>query len=153
MRKAICCLLLAMMPFSLLAGPHSEEYADLRTAKIAFESAYATNDVETYFSFYAPDATVYFGGDARGDIPAYHEMWTALVEAGGGVEVNELSDLRFQLMPDGEVGVVTCFIDNRRREPDGSKVIAEGYQTDVWQKIAGHWKIISLHYSEYPEAE
>ena len=79
MRKAICCLLLVMMPFSVQAEPQSEEYADLSAAKKAFESAYATNDVETYFSFYAPGATVYFGGDVRGDIPAYHEMWTALI--------------------------------------------------------------------------
>ena len=153
MRKVVCCLLLVMMPFSVLAKSHSGEYADLRAAKNAFESAYATNDAETYFSFYAPDAKVYFGGAERGDIPAYHEMWSALMAAGGGVEVNELSDLQFQIMPGGEVAVVTCFIDNSRREPDGSKVIEKGFQTDVWQKIAGQWKIISLHYSEYPEVE
>ncbi len=153
MRKAFCYVLLAVMPMSLLAESPGEDYADLRAAKTAFESAYTTNDVETYFSFYAPDATAYFGGDVRGDIPAYHEMWTALMEAGGGVEVNELSDIRFQLMPGGEVGVVTCFVYNRRREPDGTKVIAKAFQTDVWRKTAGQWKIISLHYSEYPEVE
>ena len=43
MRKAICCLLLVMMPFSVQAEPQSEEYADLSAAKKAFESAYATN--------------------------------------------------------------------------------------------------------------
>ena len=153
MRKVVCCLMLVLMPFALVAESQGGEDADLRAAKSAFESAYATNDVETYFGFYAPDAKVYFGGAERGDIPAYHKMWSALMAAGGGVEVNELSDLQFQLMPGGEGAVVTCFIDNRRREPDGSKVVAKAFQTDVWQKIAGQWKVISLHYSEYPEAE
>jgi ketosteroid isomerase-like protein len=153
MRKVFYYLLLMMMSFSVFAESPGGDYADLRAAKNAFETAYATNDVETYFSFYAPDAKAYFGGAERGDIPAYHEMWSALMAAGGGVEINELSDIQFQVMPGGEVAVVTCFIDNHRREPDGSKVSAKAFQTDVWRKIDGQWKIISLHYSEYPEAE
>jgi len=50
----------------------------------AFDTAYATNDIETYFGFYADGATVYFYG-ARQDISAYKKEWSAMKDAGGGV--------------------------------------------------------------------
>jgi len=108
---------------------------------------YATNDVEKYFSFYADDAKVYFGGAVRGEVAPYHKMWTALMAAGGGVELNKLTDLQIDVVPSGDVAVATSFIDNRRREPDGTRVTAKAFQTDVWRKIDVQWKIVSLHYS------
>ena len=69
------------------------------------------------------------------------------MEAGGGVEKNEMSDLQVQVMPCGDVAIATSFIDNRTRYADGSKSTDKAFETDVWQKIDGKWKIISLHYS------
>ena len=85
-------VILSITSCAMAAHPDSEN-AGLHAAIKAFDRAYANNDVERYFSFYADDATVYFGG-ARQDISAYHEMWTALMEAGGGVELNEMSNLQ-----------------------------------------------------------
>jgi ketosteroid isomerase-like protein len=130
-----------------MAGRPGSENADLHAAIEAFDRAYAHNDVERYFSFYADDATVYFGGDARVDIAAYHEMWTGLMEAGGGVELNEMSDLQVQVMPSGDVAIATSFIDNRTRSAEGTTSTSRAFETDVWQKIDGKWKIISLHYT------
>ena len=94
MRKILSCIVIVLMSFSAMAEHHDAENADLHAAIKAFDHAYATNDVEKYFSFYADDATVYFGGDERVDVAAYHEMWTGLMEAGGGVELNEMSDIQ-----------------------------------------------------------
>lgn len=151
MRKFLSCLIIALMSFSLsaMAEHHGAKDADLHAAIKAFDHAYATNDVETYFGFYAEGATVYFYG-ARQDVSAYHEQWTALMEAGGGVELNEMSDLQVQLMPSGDVAISTSFVDNRTRNPDGSKDTVRAFETDVWQKIDGKWKIISLHFSNIP---
>jgi ketosteroid isomerase-like protein len=71
-----------------------------------------------------------------------------MMEAGGGVEMNEMSDLQMQVMPCGDVAIATSFIDNRTRSPDGTTSTVRAFETDVWQKIDGNWKIISLHYSE-----
>jgi hypothetical protein len=38
----------------------------------------------------------------------------------------------------------------QERAPDGSIRSARAFETDVWQKIDGQWKIVSLHYSEVP---
>lgn len=134
------------MPFSAMAEQPSEENADLHAAIKAFDRAYATNDVEKYFSLYADDATAYFG-DGRVDIAAYHKMWIELMAAGGGVELNTMSDLKVQIMPGGDTAIATSFVDNRTRAPDGTKSISKAFETDVWQKMDGQWKIVSLHYS------
>ncbi len=143
-------LALLVLPFSASADNHGKVPADLQAAIEGFNDTYATNDVEGYFGFYADGATVYFYGE-RQDIASYHKEWQALMEAGGGVEKNEMSDLVVQMMPSGDVAIATSFIDNRTRYPDGTIDEARAFETDVWQQIDGAWKIISLHFSEIPE--
>ncbi len=118
MRKILSCFVIELMSFSAMAEHHGAENADLHAAIKAFDHAYANNDVENYFSFYADDATVYFGAAGRENVADYHEMWTGLMEAGGGVELNEMSDLQVQVMPSGDVAIATSFIDNRTRSAD-----------------------------------
>jgi ketosteroid isomerase-like protein len=146
MQKLLNGFFILFLSFSATAEQASEKNADLYAAIKAFDHAYATNKVEKYFSFYADDATAYFG-DGRVDIAAYHKMWIELMAAGGGVELNEMSDLQVQVMPSGDTAISTSFIDNRTRSPDGTKSTSRAFETDVWQKIDGQWKIISLHYS------
>jgi ketosteroid isomerase-like protein len=149
MLKILSCFFIVFMTFSAMADHHGEENTNLNTAIKSFDHAYANNDVERYFSFYAADATVYFG-DARQDVSAYHKMWIALMKAGGGVELNEMSDLKVQVMPGGDFAISTSFINNRTRSPDGTTTTVRAFETDVWQKIDGKWKIVSLHFSEIP---
>ena len=130
MRKILSLLAIVLMSFSAIAEHHGDENADLHAAIKAFDHAYANNEVEKYFSFYADDATAYFG-NARVDIAAYHEMWTELMAAGGGVELNEMSDLQVQVMPGGDGAVATSFIDNRTRSPDGTTSTSKAFETDV----------------------
>jgi len=58
-----------------------------------------------------------------------------------------MSDLQVQVRPDGDIAIATSFIDNRTRSPDGTTSTSRAFETNVWQKIDGKWKIISLHYS------
>jgi ketosteroid isomerase-like protein len=153
MKRILSCFAIVLMSFTAMAQEDTADNADLHAAIKAFDHAYATNDVEGYFSFYADDATVYFGGDARVDVAEYHEMWTGLMAAGGGVELNTMSDLRVQILPGGAAAISTSFIDNRTRSPDGTTSTSKAFETDVWQKIDGKWKIISLHYTVIPADE
>ncbi len=150
LKRAVLLLLFLSLPRAAVAEHHTKKPADLTAAYTSFNEAYATNDVDTYFSFYAEDATVYFYGE-RQDLAAYHEFWKALIDSGSGVEKNDTSDVQVQLIAGGEVAIVTSFIDNRTRYPDG---ITEerAFETDVWQKVDSAWKIISLHYSVVPKA-
>ena len=149
MKKILTCLVVALISIPAIAEHHNSVDAEVRDAANAFISAYASNNIDAYFSYYTDDATVYFYGE-RHKVSAYREEWTAEIDAGGGVEKNETSDVRVQVMPSGDVAVVTSFIDNRTRGTDGETTTVRAFETEVWQKIGDEWKVISLHYTEIP---
>ena len=147
MKRLLACLIVTLLSFPALAEHHLSVEAEVREASEAFNTAYATNDIEAYFGAYADDAAVFFYG-SRQDISAYHEEWSAMIDAGGGVEMNEMSNVLVQVMPSGDVAIVTSFVENRTRSADVEVSVAKAFETDVWQKIDGDWKIVNLHYSE-----
>jgi len=79
------------MPFSAMAEHPDEEHADLHAAIHAFDHAYASNDTDTCFDYFAAHTTLYYPAD-RQDLAAYAESWPKFMKAGGGIEKNELSD-------------------------------------------------------------
>lgn len=147
MKKLLTCLVAVLMPISIMAEQHSSAEAEVRAAVESFNGAYASNDVEGYFSHYTDDAMLYFYG-ARQKVAAYHEEWSAMVDAGGAVEKNDLSDVRVQVMPGDAVAVASYFVDYVSRSPEGEMAAARAFESDVWQKIDGEWKIVNLHYTE-----
>lgn len=142
----------ALMSFSAMAEHHGAAKAEVRDAANAFNAAFAAGEVEDYFSYYTDDATLFFFG-ARQDVSAYHEEWTELVAAGYTIEKYDLSDLRVQVMPSGDAAVSTYFIDFRTRDADAAVAEGKAFETDVWQKVDGKWKVVSLHYTEIPPQE
>ena len=149
MNKILTFLVVTLFSFPALAAHHNSVDAELSDAIKAFNVAYTSNDMDAYFGFYTDDATIYYFGE-RHKLSAYREEWTAEIDAGGGVEKNETSDVRVQMMPSGDVAVVTSFIDNRTRGTDGETTTVRAYETEVWQKINDEWKVVSLHYNEIP---
>ena len=115
-------------------GHHGAAQAEATAAAEAFNTAYSTNDVDTYFGFYTEDAVLFFYG-ARQPVAAYREEWTASIKTGGGVEKNATSDRHIQMMPSGDVAVISSFVDNRTRSEDGETATVKAYETEIWQKI------------------
>ncbi len=152
MNKFLTCLVTMLIAIPVLAAHHESAEAEVNAAVVAFNEAYASNDVESYFSNYTDDATLYFFG-ARQDVAVYHKEWSEMIDAGGGVEKNDISDLRVQVMPGDEVAVATYFVDNVTRSPAGETTMAKAFESDVWQKIDGRWQIVSLHYTEIAPEE
>ena len=146
------CLVAVLIATSTMAEHHKSAEAEVYAAVTAFNQAYATNNVEGYFDNYTDDATLYFYG-ARQIVAEYHEEWSAMVDAGGAVEKNDISDVQVQVMPGDEVAVATYFVDNTTTSPDGETAVARAFESDVWQKIEGEWKIVSLHYTEIAPEE
>lgn len=152
MNKIMTCLVAVVISFSAMAEQHGMAEAEVRAAVKAFNGAYASNQVEDYFSYYADDAMLYFYG-ARQKVSAYHEEWAEMVDAGGAVEKNELSDIQVRMLPGGVAAVASYFIDYRLRTPDGAVSEAKAFESDVWQEIDGDWKIVALHYTEISPEE
>ena len=151
MKKVLIVLAATCISFSVLADQtNSSAATEVTNAVKAFNKAYETNDVEGYFNHYANDAMLYFYGD-RWEVSTYHEYWkTAVVGAGGGVEKNMQSDLQVKVTSGGDTAIAAYFVENRSRSPEGEINEEKAYESDVWQKIDGVWKIISMHYSVIP---
>ena len=148
MRILVCCLLAVLIsPFSFAAHHESVE-DEIRGLLNTFNTAYATNDADTYFDLYAEDATVFFYGE-RQDLAAYEEYWRKTIASGGGALKNEISDIKIQMMPGNEVAIVTYFVDNESKSPEGEVTSVRAFETDVWRKMDEEWKIVSLHYTEF----
>ena len=152
MKKLLICLLVALIPLSALAAHHESVEAKIQALEEAFNGAYASNDVETYFGYYTEDAALYFFG-ARQPVAAYLEDWSATIEDGGGYEKYDLADMRVQVMPGDSVAIATYFVDATSRSPDGELAALRAFETDIWQKIDGRWRIVNMHYSDIPVEE
>lgn len=146
MYKILTLIAAALISFSAMADQHSAAEAELRDAVRLFNGAYANNDVNSYFSYFADDADMFWGG-VRQTKSAYQEEWTATIDAGGAVEKSEASDLQVRLLPGGNAAIASYFVDYRMRTPDGEVVEEQAFESEVWQKIAGAWKVVGLHYT------
>ncbi len=135
------------LSFFLLAGSQNADVAnEIRELTIEFNEAYERNDLDKYFSNYADDLTQWFES-GRVTLEQYKTDWYALIEGGGGVESNELSDLKVQVGPDGKTAVVTYVATVVTRSPDGKRTKEQVWETDIWFKRDGQWKIVHLHYN------
>lgn len=133
--------------FFLLAGSQNTDVADeIRKLTVEFNEAYERNDLDKYFSYYADDLTQFFE-TGRVTLEQYRTDWYALIEAGGGVESAELSDLRVQVGPDGKTAVASYVATVVSRAPDGKRTKEQAWETDIWFKRDGQWKIVHLAYN------
>ena len=149
MKRTLAFLTAALVSVFAMADHHEAAEAELREAVIAFNKAYEDDDVEHYFSFFAEDADMYWSG-ARQTTAGYRDDWIATVEAGGAVEKNGVSDLVIRMLPGNEAGITSFFIDYRFRSPDGEVTEEKAFETEVWQKIDGTWKLVGLHNNVIP---
>jgi ketosteroid isomerase-like protein len=141
--------MMATTLFLLLAAEgaaQSQTASEIEKLVVAFNQAYERNDLEEYFSYYADDVTQWFES-GRADLAGYKKSWYELIQAGGGVEKNALSDIRVQVSPGGDAAVATYAVDVVTRQADGKKIQERAFETDVWYKREGKWKIVHLHYN------
>ncbi len=148
MRQLITLVTAFCLPLVAIAADEDAIEKEVRVAAEDFNDAYRNNDIERYFSYYADEAVVYWFGE-RQDLNAYYEEWRSMIEAGGGVERNDVTDPVYQVLAGGTVVVASYFVHNVTRSPDGNQTTGNFYESDVWQNIDGKWKVINLHYSEF----
>ena len=146
MKKMLTLIAAALISFPAVADQHSAAEAEVRDAVQGFNGAYAKNDVERYFSYFADDADMFWGG-GRQTKSAYHEEWVATISAGGAVEKSDASGLQVRVLPGGNSAIASYFIDYRMRSPDGEVVEEKAFESETWQKIDGQWKVVGLHYT------
>ena len=147
MKNLTAIIFAITFPLVALAGNPEAVESKIVEMEEAFNEAYATNQVDTYFSFYTEDATLFFYGE-RQPVAQYRKEWHDTINEGGGVVRNDVSDMQVRVLSGGKAAVASSFIDNSTRSPDGDVTTVRAYESNVWQKIDGEWKVVSLHYNE-----
>jgi ketosteroid isomerase-like protein len=129
-----------------IAGPS----ADIRGLEDAFNAAYAANDLDKYFAYYADDAILWFP-EGRTDLPAYKKEWTETIKTGTSLEQAKLSDLHVRMSPLGDTAIASYQLHVKTHMPDKSVTDEDFQETDVWFKTAAGWKITHVHYAPAPK--
>ena len=143
---ACCC---AFLLISLSAISSAGPRADIGELEKAFNAAYAANDLDKYFSYYADDAVLWFP-EGRTDIPSYKKMWTAYIGGGAQIQAATLSDYHLKFSPQGDAAVASYLLHLKTLEADKKTTNEVFQETDVWFKAGGGWKIAQVHYSPAP---
>jgi ketosteroid isomerase-like protein len=140
-----------LLAFSISAPSFAGPSADIRRLENDFNSAYAANDLDKYFGFYADDALLWFP-EGRTNVPAYQKEWTEYIKGGAALEQAGLSDLHIRVSPRGDTAIASYLLHVRTRAADKSVTDEDFQETDVWFKTAAGWRITHVHYSPAPKA-
>jgi ketosteroid isomerase-like protein len=76
-------------------------------------------------------------------------MWTESVKT-EPIDSVKLSDMVVRVAPSGDTAIASYQIDVRTRHPDGKMTDEHSFETDVWIKRGGAWKLGHVHYSVTP---
>ena len=137
------CVFIALINASASAATPADEIRQLE-AKI--NAAYAKNDLPTYFSYYADDFRGLFP-DGPTTLADYRKDWTASVNAGNVLVDFNYSDMQVQVSPGADAAVASYRATARVRYVGKEPVDEKYFETDVFFKRAGVWKLVEVHYS------
>jgi ketosteroid isomerase-like protein len=131
-------------------------HAEVDAAVTALYQAYAANDAEAYFDFFAVDAMMLTNQGREQPATQYREQWSSIIAAGGGVVSYDPNFPRsIRLSEDAKTAIVSvASIPASYRFPDASnpgEFNAASYkwaETLVWSNIDGTWKLVHFHYHD-----
>jgi ketosteroid isomerase-like protein len=111
-------------------------------------AAYATTDMDKYFSYYADNMLICCSRGEPWSKQAYSDLWRPLVAKGGGVEKAEVTNLEIRVSPNADAAVAFYQMPCVRRNPAAGQDPNITYNmTEVWMKHAGKWQVASLTFS------
>jgi ketosteroid isomerase-like protein len=127
-------------------GAATKAEQEIRTLEQRMNEAYAKNDLQTYFNFYAQDFTQWLP-EGRTDLETYKRQWMAYVSAGNSVQAAEVRELLLRVAPSEDAAVASYILYVKTKAADGKITEEESQETDVWFKRDGAWKVVALHFA------
>jgi ketosteroid isomerase-like protein len=124
----------------------SKAEQEVRNLEQQMNDAYAKNDLQAYFNYYAPDFTQWLP-EGRTDVDRYKREWQAFVSSGNSVQAAEVRELVMRVAPAEDAVVASYILYVRTKAADGKITEAENQETDVWFKREGAWKVVALHFA------
>lgn len=145
-------LMFAAAVGAVLSLPAASARADAAAQKKAEEevgravheiiAAYATTDLDKYFSYMAEDMSACCLGGAWITKQDYETGWRPLVQRGGGVSKSAVVDLRIQVSPGGDAAIANFQMPVTSRNPAQGQDPETRYNvTQVWMRNGGRWQL------------
>lgn len=151
----ILVLMVLLPPSQHLAAQQNPAAAEgeVRDTITKLVSAYGSNDLDTYFSFFADDMTVWWGTDGRYGEPtpkaAYVKSWPEFVKKTGGHESCRIADLRIQVAPGADAAVTSYELTCLFKTALAGSSREEMYEmTSVLFRRAGRWQVVHFNWRE-----
>lgn len=114
----------------------------------AIVAAYATTDVDKYFSYYADDMVICCSRGEPWSKQAYYTLWKQNVAKGGGVAQAEVTNLTINVSASGDTAVAFYQMPCVRRMPAAGQDPNVTYNmTETWMKRGGKWRVEGLAFS------
>lgn len=127
-------------------GAATKAEQDIRALEQQMNDAYAKNDLQSYFSYYAQDFTQWLP-EGRSDLDKYKRQWQAYISAGNAVQAAEVRELLLRVAPSEDAAVASYILYVKTKGADGKITEEESQETDVWFKRDGGWKVVALHFA------
>ena len=142
-------LMIALAVTTTVAGARAAVDAEqeIREAVEQFITAYGTNDVEKYFSFFASDVTQWWPNGRRIDRQTYYDMWTRTVAEGGGYESFGFDDLQIHAAPSGDSGVASYALKLTRRNAPPERATSNYRMSVTLVKRNVGWQVVHFHFN------
>jgi ketosteroid isomerase-like protein len=142
---ALLSLSAVCAPAEAIVSPEKE----ILQLEADINAAYAANDLPKYFAYYADDFRGLFP-EGPSTLPEYVKMWTDFIKSGGAIEGFTYAELQVQISPSADAAVASYRATVRTKNPGKEPVVEMYFETDVFFKRAGQWKLVEVHYSPDP---
>ena len=133
-------------PAEAIASPEQE----IRQLEADINAAYAANDLPKYFAYYADDFRGIFP-EGPTTLPEYVKSWTEFIKSGGAIQSFTYTEPQVQVSPSADAAVASYRATVSTKNPGKDPVVEIYFETDVFFKRAGQWKLVEEHYSPEPK--
>ena len=142
---AIAAILLALASCAQSAEPVTPDQI------IALERGaldrWGKGDVHGFFEIMADDIT-YFDPNLEGRLDGIAAIRKYIEPFQGKIKIDRYEMVNPKVQASGDVAILTFNVVNYRRQPDGSEVVANRWNsTEAYRRVNGAWKIAHSHWS------
>jgi ketosteroid isomerase-like protein len=146
--------LLFALPAAADEAARKKAEREVAQAVHELNAAYASEDVDKYFSYYAEDMDKCCGRGGWDTKQNYYKTWKEMVASGNGLAKAEARDLRIQVSPKGDAAIAAFKLHcERLRTAEGQSPTITYHMTQVWMNRNGKWEIANITYMEVQDPQ
>lgn len=123
---------------------------ELRAILRKLPDIYRSGDIDGYLSYYAPDVSANYSG-LMANAEGTRKFLKSLFEGSGKTLEFYVGEFQMQFDESNDAAVVSYPWREKFQFGDGHVTDTEYFESDVWFRRDGRWKIVNVHQSTIKE--